>query len=137
MAILAGGNPAGSGGTAGIGQSLNYIGEHVYAYSGVQGATSSGTTFLKFVTGSQYIVGVLQCNYAANDAEDMTYEVKFDGQVVQQWFHPGATGVSNASAEPQNAMDLIIPGYTKVEIIITSASSTRNQSASIVGRVYD
>ena len=35
MAVIAGaGNPAGSGGTSGIGKGLTYVGNFAYAYSG-------------------------------------------------------------------------------------------------------
>jgi len=138
MALVGGGgagNVAGSN-PAGVGTSLNYIGDHAYGYSGVIGATSSGTTYLDFTTGREYIVGTVQCNYTLNQAEDMTYEIKMDGQVVQKWINAGATGVSNAGFEPQNPQQIIIPPYTRVEIVITSASTTRDQVASLVGRVY-
>jgi len=139
MALIGGGgagNVAGGANPAGIGSSLNYIGDHCYGYSGVIGATSSGTTYLDFTTGGLYIVATVQCNYAINQAEDMVYEIKMDGQTVQKWINAGATGVSNAGFEPQNPQQIIIPPFTRVEVVITSASTTRDQAASLVGRVY-
>ena len=138
MPLVGGGGAGnvGGGNPAGIGTSLNYIGDHCYAYSGVIGATSSGTTYLEFTTGSLYIVGTVQCNYAINQAEDMAYEIKMDGQTVQKWINAGATGVSNAGFEPQNAQNVVIPPFTRFELVITSASTTRDQAANLVGRVY-
>ena len=134
--MLGGGNPVGGSNPAGTGSSINYIGNHAYAYSGVIGATNSGTTYLKFVTSNQYIVGTVQANYTTQNADDMTYDIIFDGQVVQRWFHAGATGVSDVGSEPQNAIDIVIPPFTQVEIKITSSSSTRDQAVSLAGRVY-
>ena len=134
--MLGGGNPVGGQNPTGVGTTINYIGNHAYAYSGVIGATSSGTTFLKFTTGTEYIVGTIQANYTTQNADDMTYDLIFDGQVVQRWFHAGATGVSDVGSEPQNAIDIVIPPFTQVEFKITSAASTREQTVSIAGRVY-
>ena len=57
MALIAGaGNPVGSGGTAGTGTGINYIGEHAFAYSGtVAIAPNSFTRMLRFNMGPQYL----------------------------------------------------------------------------------
>ena len=133
MALVGGGgapNVAGSN-PAGTGQSLNYVGNHVYAYSGVVGAASGGTTYLNFTTGSEYIVGQMICNYADNQTTDMTYTIKFDSQIIQQWVSLGPSPY-----DPQNVVDLVIPPFTKVEVIITSASTTRDQTVGFTGRIH-
>ena len=120
-----------------IGEALQFTNDnkHAYAYSGVIGATSSGTTFLKFNTNSEYIVGTVQANYTTQSADDMTYDIIFDNVIVQRWFHAGATGVSDVGSEPQNAINVIIPPFTEVEIKITSQASTREQAVSFTGKV--
>ena len=59
MALVGGGgapNVTGSGGTAGTGTGLNYLGNHAYANAGTADVSTSSTTRLNFSTGSEYIV---------------------------------------------------------------------------------
>ena len=60
--MLGGGNPVvGGSNPSGTGSSINYIGEHAYAYSG-EITSGSGTTktLLNFITASNsYIVGTI------------------------------------------------------------------------------
>ena len=64
MALVGGGgagNVAGSN-PAGVGTSINYIGNHAYAYAGALSASTSAETRLNFTTGALYIVGRITCN---------------------------------------------------------------------------
>ena len=45
---------------ASTGLGIRYIGEHAYAYSGVNLLTNSETSYLDFTTGSGYIVGKIK-----------------------------------------------------------------------------
>jgi len=122
--------------TASVGKTLNYIGNHAYAYSGVVGATSSGTTFIKFTTGKEYISGKIQCVYSEPQSDDMTYLIKINGITVQTYVHVGATGVSVSDTQPQRPTLMIIPPLSQVEVIITSAATTRNNCVIFTGRIY-
>jgi len=107
--MLGGGNPVAGASPAGIGQRLNYIGEHAYATSGmIPGSTSSNTTYLEFETGNGYIVGELQQG-STNETTRKTVFVSYDSQTVIQM------DVDNAYPFP-NDYKLLIPPHTKVKI---------------------
>jgi len=107
--MLGGGNPVAGASPAGIGQRLNYIGEHAYATSGmIPGSTSANTTYLEFETGNGYIVGELQQG-STNETTRKTVFVSYDSQTVIQM------DVDNAYPFP-NDYKLLIPPHTKVKI---------------------
>ena len=133
--MISGGNPVG-GSFTGPAEALEIVGNFGMAYRGVVECTCRGTTMLSFTTGKFIFNAKIQANYGVNQADDMTYELLFNDKVVQKWFNPGATGVSNASVEPTNPVFLIIPAYTKVEFKCTSAASTRENIASLIGRIH-
>jgi len=127
------GNPA--GGTAGIGTSLNYIGNHCYAYSGnVTDATSSApaTTLLDFTTASgTYIKGKFQ--WEANNESSLVVDivVEFNGQRIYD---------SEFDASPSRGMwntplRVIIPPETRV-VMKFGASGNMESAAQFTGRVY-
>jgi hypothetical protein len=107
--MLGGGNPVAGANPAGIGKTLNYIGNHAYATSGmIAGSTSSDTTYLEFETGNGYIVGELQQG-STNETTRKTVFVSYDSQTVIQM------DVDNAYPFP-NDYKLLIPPFTKVKI---------------------
>ena len=132
---VAGGNPAG------VGSSLNYIGNHVYAYSGTFPSTDSATIMLNFTTGSQYIKG----NMNLNSAIDFTavnidsgvasgFRIKLDGQVV-------ALLKTESAAEdmPSNSiLEMIIPPQSTVTVerIASGTNTSFLNTVSFVGEVY-
>jgi len=119
--------------TASTGLSLNYVGNHVYAYSGVVACTSAGTVLLTFRSPeSGYLVCELLLNYAVDQTDDFTYSIAMNGSIVQQWQNTGGMTPN----QPQNVVPLIIPPGTEIVVTATSASSTRDQAASITGTLY-
>jgi len=95
--------------TASVGLTLNYIGKHCYAYSGmVAGSTSANTTYLEFETGNHYIVGELQQG-STNETTRKTVFVSYDSQTIIQM------DVDNSYPFP-NDYKLLIPPYTKVKM---------------------
>jgi len=134
MAIVVGGGQSGfgSGGTAGIGQTLNYIGNHVYAYSGSFNPTSSGATYLDFTTaGNAYIRGSIEVNadFAGTGGSNFKIEIKIDGQTVVN-----ERDVGNDYVPGDTEFKLIIPGGSRVEVEITGADAAAN--ANFTGEVY-
>jgi len=128
----AGGNPSGTG------TSLNYIGNHVYGYSGAIAldGTTNDNTYMLFTTGPQYIVGTVQFNNLDEGAgtDDMVCKIFFDNQIVQSY----RVGSSNIYTSPDNTIPVLIPPFTTVKITIkdlTQASTIEN-IVSLVGRVY-
>jgi len=131
------GNTAG-GNSSGTGTSLNYIGNHVYGYSGAIAldGTTNDNTYMLFTTGPQYIVGTVQFNNLDEGAgtDDMVCKIFFDNQIVQSY----RVGSSNIYTSPDNTIPVLIPPFTTVKITIkdlTQASTIEN-IVSLVGRVY-
>ena len=126
--VTSGANPAGTG------SNLNYIGKHVYAYSGIITVDNVTTPMLSFTTGSGYIVAKIQVDNSSGSNDDIKYIVKFNGETVSSWYWSTA-GNHN---EPMNPVFVIMPANTIVTISATnlSGSSQRNHSAIVTGRVY-
>ena len=112
---------------------LSIVGSHCYAYSGVISCTSSGTTLLDFTTGhSTYIVAEIQINATNEDASNFDYALFMNESEVAGWLNTG----SHQPNQPQNPIKIVIPPGTHVVFKATSAASSVNHAASLVGRVY-
>tara|TARA_R110000822_G_scaffold296968_1_gene419502 strand:- start:136 stop:561 length:426 start_codon:yes stop_codon:yes gene_type:complete len=141
MALIGGGGAGGAGNVAGsnpagIGSSLNYIGNHVYANSGTYEASTSSQTVLEFTTGNNYIVGTLQLNSAVQfsnaSVRQSAAKISYDSQTI-------ALIVGSAEDAPvSQTTDILIPPFTnvKVEVISAQGDSDNFTTVSIVGRVY-
>ena len=141
MPLVGGGgapNVSGGANPAGIGNTLNYIGNHVYGYSGAIAldGTTNENTYMKFTTGTSYVVGTVQFNNLDEGAgtDDMIYKVYFDEQVIQSY----RVGSANIYTSPDNTIPILIPPYTTVKITVKdlTQASTISNIVSIVGEVY-
>jgi hypothetical protein len=138
MPLVGGGgspNVAGAGNPAGTGTSLNYIGNHAYAFSGSIPIGSTPVTMLSFNTSNEYIVGQVQFSKNNNDGDDMQFQISFDGQVVMGLVDMVAPGGANYR---EQYVQLLIPPHTKVEITGDDLDGDNDRAclASFVGRVY-
>jgi len=142
MPLVGGGgspNVAGAGGNpSGVGNTLNYIGDHAYAYSGGIDVDNNATSLLKFTTGGLYVKGRFQPQYfvanAGEATEDYRFAVKFDNQEVSVTLIAEGTDRDAFYSK----VNLIIPPFTTVEVTAqnVSDSTTRSVGAIITGRVY-
>jgi len=135
--MLSGGNPTGGANPAGTGSSLNYIGNHAYAYSGVIGSTSSVANLLDFTTGAEYIY-VKTCLFAlAADAQsgvDYRFEVLINSEIISKQFLTGP----QAGRQPADSdnLYLIIPPFSRFQARAASSSGDKDYTVTVVGRVY-
>ena len=53
---------SGSNVVASVGLGLNFVGDQVYAYSGVHNGTNSFVNYLSFTTGKEAFLGKVQLN---------------------------------------------------------------------------
>jgi hypothetical protein len=127
-------NPVGGNNPAGIGATLNYIGNRVYAYSGLIDANDVATTLLKFTTGSEIIVGQIYVAMVTNSTDDFQYDINIDGQVAFSAFIKGG---ANFGMERNAAIPIILPPHTDVIITAQNATDTSTQPncATITGKV--
>jgi len=131
--MLGGGNPVSGSNPSGIGNNINYIGNHVYATSGEVADSSSGsaaTTLLKFNTGNAYIVAKINVITTHEGSAAIYINAIMDGQNV-------FTGVTDDGPNLYEAMplDILIPPYTNFELKYGSSTNT-TMSAVLVGEVY-
>jgi hypothetical protein len=140
MALIAGGgagNPV--GGTAGVGTSLNYVGDFAYAYSGAADAASSSDTRLKFSTGNEIIVGKITGNGACDatslgDGNITSFTIQVNGETVSVMKVDTSTEDSPMTA----VNNLILAPYSEVTVLSQSdgAGTDRVTTVLFTGRVY-
>jgi len=132
--MLGGGNPVSSN-PAGTGSNFNYIGDHMYVYSGVVAVDGNETTmFSAGIAANQYIVAQLQISKGTLDNDDFIYKIKVDGEIVFQYGIGQTSTNLYTSDEPIN---LVLVGGSKIEVTATSlAVSARDHTAVLTGRVY-
>ena len=123
---VAGGNPSGTG------SSVNYIGNHVYGYSGSITCGTNYTRLMKFTMGNSYAKIRFNPVYFTEDTgEDCFWQVLIDEQAI---LHIEIT--SSAAATPLQEVTLILPSFAEITIQAKAASATRLLGATIAGRVY-
>jgi len=138
--MLGGGNPVGGSNPSGVGTSINYIGNHCYAYSGLIQVADSLTTCLQFNTGNSYLVvdltlsGGARIDGGTNVGCNTIFEIYMDGTrnlLVK-------VESINEDMPAMEVLPLLIPPHTsfKVAFITDSTSSGLFNSAAITGRVY-
>tara|TARA_Y100001938_G_C7803555_1_gene288298 strand:- start:8 stop:430 length:423 start_codon:yes stop_codon:yes gene_type:complete len=139
MALVGGGgapNVAGGANPAGVGASLQYVGNHCYAYSGkfqTTAGTSADTTALLFTTGSEYI----HVDYLGfEDDETNTGRDRFVSIFInnEEIFHGKYTNPQEMSQD--QPIRMIIPPFTKVEVKCGGADGSSNWTVMLTGRLY-
>jgi hypothetical protein len=133
--MLGGGNPVGGNNPGGIGQTLHYVGDFAYAYSGTVAVDNVETSLLKFRTGASIIKTEVLMNYAEDAAftEDYVFKIKVDGDIVMMFLYDGAK-LSN----PPQPIPLIVAPFAEVTITAVNITNTnaRTVAAMVTGQVY-
>ena len=137
--MLGGGNPVGGANPAGVGSTINYVGNFVYANSGTFEASTTQQTMLNFTTGAEIIKCKINCY----------------GQV--QFDNPGAGGISTWQLSLNDEvtalmridtaaldmglptfMNVVIPPFTKVTLKVLSNENTPDEklTAMLTGSLH-
>ena len=137
MAILAGGNPVGGSNPSGIGKGLNYIGNHVYGYSGVIAVGQPEVALIDTeIMGTGYTI--LTCNFGTSSisSRSMQWNIYIDEQKV--FSYVTESHQANAPVNPQNEITILVPGYAKFKIATVNLddANTESQSVLVTGRFY-
>jgi len=118
------------------GPSLNYVGQHVYGYSGIVGSDGTAElTLLEFTLGSGYAVALVEFDYGEISSVDFTPRIYLNNQVISQPVQRGGATSNEAEINP-TPVHVIIPPFTEVKITMQSNSGGREFGARITGRVY-
>ena len=114
--MLGGGNPVGGANPAGVGQTLNHVGNLVYAYSGdvtLNASLPNPTTLLEFTTGNEIIKGNLSWGSDTVGGNDTRVNVIFNSERIFICRYDNGENESN-----DQPLEIIIPPFTKVEVSI-------------------
>ena len=131
--MLGGGNPVGGSNPAGVGSTLNYIGNHVYAHSGSIDVNNTDVTLLDFsVAANQYITAKITIGSKAGTGDDVNYSVKINGELVYSAYE------ALVNMPTQNALNILLEPGCRVQIEARNigSSSGRAMEVVLVGRVY-
>ena len=139
MAIIGGaGNPVG-GSFTGPAEALEIVGDHAYAYSGLEQAYADETTRFDFTSGNYLFVGRLTGNASADptglDNGNITaWTMSFNGTEVLRF-----KVESDGEDSPMLGYnEIIIPAYTEVKVVSQSNGDSpgRMTSGILTGRIY-
>ena len=132
--MLGGGNPVGGSNPAGIGTSINYVGEHAYAYSGTIVSDNNDTVMLKFSTGSLYIVAKIQFFQLTISNDNIEHAVEINGEKILRVLSSQTVSPS----EPDSYIPILIPPNSDVRFLAKNAQGTGDldSAVTLVGRVY-
>lgn len=127
------GNPVG-GNPAGTGTSLNYIGNHAYAYSGLVGIDDGEPVMLEFSTGNSYLTATFDYGNSTTSGDDIQFKINLNGETIMVTHTRGPVNSSNAGLQPV----LIIPPFSTIQVTGTNFSSSTERLCvvAITGRVY-
>jgi len=124
--------------TGSVGKTLNYIGEHVYAYSGGMPASTTSAVALNFTTGNHYLTGIFQVNqalqYAAANVTAVNMQITLNGEVVVLMI-VGYIGADSATVATQ---ELLIPPNSTIEVSLRFDADQSAQLSCVTysGRVH-
>jgi len=121
--------------TASVGKELNIIGTHCYAYSGIVNiATTPGTNALEFISPAKYLIVDVSVHTEANSGNNMEWRIKLNNVVVMQ------TEFDNSHSEETpsfaRAVTILIPPFTKFELLGIQGTGALNWTAILTGKVY-
>ena len=124
---------------AGTGLELNYVGNHVFAFSGQFGESTSAQTALEFQTGNEVITGILQFNCFVGQTDPSagsrgTCTVSINGI---ETFIIKADGLSETTPSSETQA-LTLPPYTTLTATLDSTGTTSTNKGSVIftGRIY-
>jgi hypothetical protein len=128
------GNPT-SGNPAGIGKSLQYVGNKAYAYSGTVSVSSNQVeTLLEFHTGTSNFAGFLSIQNGSGSGDDFKYRLNINGEEVSN-IHAGTSDIFNQFQFP---LDVIFPAFSKIQLTAENLTSTtgRDHTAILTGEIF-
>jgi hypothetical protein len=136
MSLVGGGGSANTAGSnpTGTGTTLNYVGDHCYAYSGDVSVGASLTNMLEFVTAEQYIVATYQIHglFAQIGANQTQVEVIMNGESITHTYWDSVQDNLNPLEN-----NILLPPFSKFTFKLAQASgSDRNMQLTLLGRVY-
>ena len=127
---------SGSNVVAAAGLDLNYVGEHVYAYSGSVTFNNNITNALNFTTGNKPIVLDLMITTDHNDADNFQYALLLNNISIATALFLNTTQTDLTL--PVQLLNLVIPPYTNVKLTFQNVQDTTDHTAYgiLTGKLY-
>jgi len=120
------------------GLSLNYVGDWVFAFSGLissSGSEGSPISILEFTTGAGIIVGNFSCCKSDANTERGLFAITLNGAVVaKQFFRTNQAGYDETFPM---VFKILLPPFTEVQLLSGFESPSGDVTGSMTGRVYD
>jgi len=138
--MLGGGNPVGGANPAGTSSTLNYIGNHVYNYSGTFPTTTDSQTMMEFSTfPNTYIVGEFVLMGGLKFASDANgrvsvFRVSVNNEIVAVL--KSDPQASDYTGDVKLPMLLEPNSKIKLEVIGNDTDANQTVTAMFVGRAY-
>ena len=129
-----GGGPIGASNSfTGASTAIELVGDHAYAYSGVQVVTDVEASLIEAQTGNFYFVGKVTFSYPEYNGDNYRYRIYLND--VQIWGIEVGGGTDANLIDP---VDIIVPSYTNLKITADNAADPTpvNQVALMSGRIY-
>ena len=119
--------------TASVGQSLNYVGRNIYAYSGAVTSTDSATpiTMLKYTSGSQTQVCIFQFFDVLITDKERVFKITLNGIAILQNNYDG----SDPSFPYNGKFHVLVPPFTEVEVLANINGATNNMFVTMKGKL--
>ena len=112
--------------------SLELVGDHGFAYSGIiSNSSSTVIPYLKFTTGNFYFVGEVAFFDSEGGNSDVFMELKLNGAIIVKARYAGSPNIANL----EQATRVIIPSYTEFEGLL-GTDVTQDLTMSMTGRIY-
>jgi len=127
--------------SASTGLGINYIGKHVYAFSGSYEASNTEQTVFDFTSGSGYIHGQIELFAAANfnspgAGTQTTCQIEFNGLVINVLKNATEGGAHGSLGDAK--CKVVIPPFTNVVVKVDSNQDDATELCHVIitGRLY-
>ena len=124
----------GSSNPVGVGSSINYVGKHAYANSGVitvENSADAGTTLLDFTLGNSYIMAEIHIfNNQASAIDDFVH-ILIDSELIVKARYQNANELHQ-----DQPLKVLIPPFSKFQVKASASGATPEFTAVLTGRVY-
>ncbi len=129
--MLGGGNPVGGANPAGVGSTLNYIGNHAYGASGSIDVDNNVTTLMNFNTSNAYVIAEFHFVRFDSGEDDIQFVIEQNGEDI--------AAVETHSAQYRyNQIKILLEPFSKYIIKgqNTGGTASIGSGVTVVGRTY-
>ena len=129
MALLGGGvggagNPVG-GSFTGPAKTLELVGDHIYAYSGIVGVTDDETSMIEATSGNYYAVCKIQFLSNMASGNDYVAKVYLNNAIIIEFIQ---SATHDAAPYGYYPIHLIVPSYSELKVTLANVTNTNSNN---------